>query len=73
MEFGDKTQVATITLAATYDSPLSVALGAILAEGMLMIVGAFIGAKLLTRIRKDLVDYLSSALFIIAGLFMIFL
>lgn len=73
MEFGDKTQVATITLAATYDSPLSVALGAILAEGMLMIVGAFIGAKLLTRIRKDLVDYFSSALFIIAGLYMIFL
>jgi putative Ca2+/H+ antiporter (TMEM165/GDT1 family) len=73
MEFGDKTQVATITLAATYDSPLSVALGAILAEGMLMIIGAFIGAKLLTRIRRDLVDYFSSVLFIIAGLFMIFL
>jgi putative Ca2+/H+ antiporter (TMEM165/GDT1 family) len=72
MEFGDKTQVATITLAATYDSPLSVALGAILAEGMLMIVWAFIGAKLLTRIRRDLVDYFSSALFIIAGFYMLF-
>jgi putative Ca2+/H+ antiporter (TMEM165/GDT1 family) len=73
MEFGDKTQVATITLAATYDSPLSVALGAILAEGILMVVWAFIGAKLLTRIRRDLVDYFSSALFIIAGLYMVFL
>jgi putative Ca2+/H+ antiporter (TMEM165/GDT1 family) len=71
MEFGDKTQVVTITLAATYDSPLSVALGAILAEGALMVVGAFVGAKLLARIRRDLVEYLSAFLFILAGLLMI--
>lgn len=73
MEFGDKTQVATIALAATYDSPLSVALGAILAEGALMVVGAFLGAKLLTRIRSDLVDYISSILFIMVGISMILL
>jgi putative Ca2+/H+ antiporter (TMEM165/GDT1 family) len=73
MEFGDKTQVATITLAATYDSPLSVALGAIVAEGALMVVGAFLGAKLLTRIRSDLVDYVSSILFIVVGISMILL
>jgi putative Ca2+/H+ antiporter (TMEM165/GDT1 family) len=73
MEFGDKTQVATITLAATYDSPLSVALGAILAEGMFMVVGAFVGAKLLGKIRKSTLDYVSSALFIIVGLYMMFL
>jgi putative Ca2+/H+ antiporter (TMEM165/GDT1 family) len=71
MEFGDKTQVATITLSATYDSPLSVALGAILAEGALMVVGAFVGAKLLTRIRKDIVDLVSSLLFIAVGVWMI--
>ena len=52
MEFGDKTQVATITLAALYDSPFSVAAGAILAQGMLMIVGAFIGSRLLGKIQK---------------------
>lgn len=73
MEFGDKTQVATITLAATYDSPFSVALGAILAEATLMAVGAFVGCKLLARLRKDVVDYFSSALFIIVGLWMILL
>jgi putative Ca2+/H+ antiporter (TMEM165/GDT1 family) len=73
MEFGDKTQVATITLAATYDSPFSVALGAILAEAMFMIIGAFIGAKLLGKIRKGILDYISSALFIIAGLYMMIL
>jgi putative Ca2+/H+ antiporter (TMEM165/GDT1 family) len=72
MEFGDKTQVATITLAATYDSPLSVALGAILAQAMLMVVAAFVGAKLLGRIRKSILDYVSSALFIIVGLYMMF-
>ncbi|WXG47656.1 MAG: TMEM165/GDT1 family protein [Candidatus Atabeyarchaeum deiterrae] len=71
MEFGDKTQVATITLAATYDSPLSVALGAIVAETTLMILAAFIGAKLLGRIRRDLVDYLSATLFILAGILML--
>jgi Ca2+/H+ antiporter, TMEM165/GDT1 family len=71
MEFGDKTQIATITLAALYDSPFSVALGAILAEGMLMIAGAFIGAKLLTKIRKDAVDYFSSGLFIAVGILML--
>jgi putative Ca2+/H+ antiporter (TMEM165/GDT1 family) len=71
MEFGDKTQVATITLAALYDSPFSVALGAILAEGMLMIAGAFIGSKLLGRIRKNVVEYISSALFITAGMLML--
>jgi len=71
MEFGDKTQVATITLAATYDSPFSVALGAILAEGMLMIAGAFVGARLLNKIRKDVMDYLSSGLFITVGILML--
>lgn len=71
MEFGDKTQIAAITLAALYDSPFSVALGAILAEGMLMIAGAFIGAKLLTKVRRDAVDYLSSGLFIAAGMLML--
>ena len=71
MEFGDKTQVATITLSATYDAPLSVALGAILAEGALMMVGAFVGAKLLTRMRRDLLEYTSSILFIIVGISMI--
>jgi putative Ca2+/H+ antiporter (TMEM165/GDT1 family) len=71
MEFGDKTQVATITLAATYDSPLSVALGAILAEAALMIFGAYVGAKLLTRVRRDFVDYLSAILFILVGISMI--
>jgi len=71
MEFGDKTQVATITLAAAYDSPLSVALGAILAEGILMLAGAFTGARLLNKLRNVAVDYLSSGLFVIVGILML--
>jgi putative Ca2+/H+ antiporter (TMEM165/GDT1 family) len=71
MEFGDKTQVATITLAALYDSPFPVALGAILAEGMLMVVGAFIGSRLLGKIPKNAMEYISSALFIVVGMLML--
>nr|MDO8097974.1 TMEM165/GDT1 family protein [Candidatus Njordarchaeota archaeon] len=71
MEFGDKTQVATITLAALYDSPLSVALGAILAEAILMIAGAFVGSRLLGKIHKKAVDYISSTLFLAVGMLML--
>jgi putative Ca2+/H+ antiporter (TMEM165/GDT1 family) len=71
MEFGDKTQVAAITLAGLYNSPFSVALGAILAESLLMTAGAFIGAKLLTKTSKSAIDYLSSGLFIAAGILML--
>ncbi|MBU3967018.1 MAG: TMEM165/GDT1 family protein [Euryarchaeota archaeon] len=45
-ELGDKTQLSAITLAAKYESPYFVFIGAILALGLISLIGVLIGTKL---------------------------
>ncbi len=67
-EFGDKTQLATISLAAQYRSAVAVLLGAAL--GMLVAdgVGIGVGVVLGKHIPEKIVKWVSAAIFIAFGL-----
>ena len=52
MEFGDKTQLMTISLTASYFLPLEVGLGACLALSSLCFMGAYLGDFIATKIPK---------------------
>ncbi len=67
-ELGDKTQLATVSLAAQYDSFWGVWLGStfgmVLADGIAIIVGIIAGKKLPEKIIK----YVSAGIFILFGI-----
>jgi len=70
-ELGDKTQLATISLAAQYHSFLEVWLGStfgmVAADGIAIVVGIIAGKKL----PEKLIKYISTAIFIIFGAWII--
>jgi Ca2+/H+ antiporter, TMEM165/GDT1 family len=70
-EFGDKTQIAVIILAATYAAPVSVFAGASLAETLIAVTSIVIGAWLSKILTKQWVEMLSTGLFVIAGVLLI--
>lgn len=67
-EMGDKTQVATVAMAAHYASPLLVVLGT--TAGMLVadVPAVFLGDRLATRIPMRLVHAVAAALFALLGI-----
>jgi Ca2+/H+ antiporter, TMEM165/GDT1 family len=67
-EFGDKTQLATISLAADYQNPVSVLMGTTI--GMLIAdgVGIVIGVVLCRRIPQRKIKWFSAAIFVLFGL-----
>ena len=67
-EFGDKTQLTTISLAAEYQSVLAVLAGAVL--GMLGAdgVGIVVGVSLCKRLPERTLKWISAVIFIIFGL-----
>ena len=67
-EFGDKTQLATISLAAEYQNPVSVLLGTTL--GMLVAdgVGIVVGVVLCKRIPQRKIKWFSALIFVLFGL-----
>ena len=65
-EMGDKTQVATVALAAHYAAPLTVVLGTTLGMLVADVPAVFIGDKLADRIPMKLVHGIAAAIF--AGL-----
>ena len=67
-EFGDKTQLTTISLAAEYQSAIAVLVGAVL--GMLVAdgVGIGVGVVLGKHIPEKAVKWVSAAIFIVFGL-----
>jgi putative Ca2+/H+ antiporter (TMEM165/GDT1 family) len=70
-EFGDKTQIAVIILAATYDAPFSVFLGGGLALSLIAILSVVIGAGLARVLSDRWLRLISTALFIVAGVLLI--
>ena len=72
MEFGDKTQLMTISLTANYVLPLEVGLGAILALCSLCFLGAYLGELISKKVKKRWIDLAGGILFIIIGIIMIF-
>ncbi len=67
-EFGDKTQLATISLSADYQNPVSVLMGTTL--GMLIAdgIGIGIGVVLCRRIPQRKIKWFSAIIFVLFGL-----
>ncbi len=67
-EMGDKTQLSAITLVAKYDSPLFVFAGALLALGLISLIGIFLGKKLCEIVPLSKIKLGAGALFILFGI-----
>lgn len=66
-EIGDKTQVATIAMAAHYATPLLVVIGTTLGMLIADVPAVFIGDKLASRIPMRLVHAVAAAIFALLG------
>jgi putative Ca2+/H+ antiporter (TMEM165/GDT1 family) len=66
-EMGDKTQIATVALAAHYGTPLMVIAGTTLGMLIADVPAVFIGEKLATRIPMRLVHTIAAAIFALLG------
>ncbi len=67
-EFGDKTQLATLSLAAQYQSPISVLVGATLAMLVADGIGIVVGVIFCRRIPQHKLKWLSAIIFVLFGL-----
>jgi putative Ca2+/H+ antiporter (TMEM165/GDT1 family) len=67
-EFGDKTQLATISLAAQYQNAISVFVGATIAMLVADGLGIIAGVVFCKRIPERIFKWLSAAIFVIFGL-----
>ena len=67
-EIGDKTQLATLSLAVQYDSPITVLVGAILAMLVADGIGIVIGVVFCRRIPRHKLKWLSAIIFVLFGL-----
>ncbi|WP_394755446.1 TMEM165/GDT1 family protein [Rhodoferax sp.] len=66
-EMGDKTQIATIAMAAHYANPLLVVIGTTLGMLIADVPAVFIGDKLASRIPMKLVHSIAAAIFTLLG------
>lgn len=66
-EMGDKTQIATVAMAAHYASPLMVVIGTTLGMLIADVPAVFIGDKLASRIPMKLVHSIAAAIFALLG------
>ncbi len=67
-EMGDKTQVATVALAAHYAAPLMVVIGTTLGMLIADVPAVFVGERLAGRIPLRLVHGIAAAIFVLLGL-----
>ena len=67
-EIGDKTQIATVALAARYDSILWVTIGTTLGMMMANAPAVFIGNKLAERLPIALIHKIGAAIFLMVGI-----
>jgi putative Ca2+/H+ antiporter (TMEM165/GDT1 family) len=67
-EFGDKTQLATLSLAAQYQNAISVFVGATIAMLAADGIGIIVGVVFCKRIPERILKWLSAAIFVIFGI-----
>lgn len=67
-EMGDKTQIATVALAAHYGTPLLVIAGTTLGMLIADVPAVFAGGKLAEKIPMKLVHSIAAAVFVLLGL-----
>ena len=72
VEMGDKTQLATVALAARYDSLTSVVMGTTLGMMIANVPAVWIGEKLTHRINMKVMHWIAAALFIALGILALF-
>lgn len=66
-EMGDKTQIATVAMAAHYGTPLFVVIGTTLGMLIADVPAVFAGEKLANRIPMRLVHMIAAAIFVLLG------
>lgn len=66
-EMGDKTQIATVALAAHYGAPLMVVIGTTLGMLIADVPAVFVGDKLASKIPMKLVHSIAAAIFALLG------
>ncbi|MFP8964327.1 TMEM165/GDT1 family protein [Streptomyces nanhaiensis] len=64
-EFGDLTQIMTANLAARYDNPLSVALGAVVALWSVAAIGILGGRALMRRVPLRLISRIAACVMLV--------
>ena len=67
-EMGDKTQIATVAMAAHYANPVMVVVGTTLGMLLADVPAVFVGDKLADRIPMRLVHTIAAAIFAVLGL-----
>ncbi|MFJ6697564.1 TMEM165/GDT1 family protein [Streptomyces sp. NPDC091272] len=71
-EFGDITQIMTATLAARYDNPVSVGIGAVLALWAVAGLGIVGGQALMKRVPLRLITKVAACLMLVLAAFSLF-
>lgn len=72
VEMGDKTQLATIALAARYDSLTTVILGTTLGMMIANVPAVWVGEKLTHKINMKVMHWVAAALFVALGVLALF-
>jgi putative Ca2+/H+ antiporter (TMEM165/GDT1 family) len=72
LEMGDKTQIATIALAARYPSLLAVVAGTTLGMMIANVPAVFLGEGLAKRVPLRIVHAVAAAIFLVLGLLVLF-
>jgi len=67
-EMGDKTQLATVAMAAHYPSPLVVVIGTTLGMLLADVPAVFVGDRFAAKIPMKLVHSIAAAIFAVMGL-----
>ncbi|MBB1256973.1 TMEM165/GDT1 family protein [Streptomyces alkaliterrae] len=71
-EFGDLTQIMTANLAARYDDPLAVALGAVTALWAVAAIGILGGRALMKRVPLGVISKIAAGVMTLLGLWSLF-
>ena len=71
-EMGDKTQIATVALAAHYGAPLMVVIGTTLGMLIADVPAVFVGNKFAEKIPMKLVHTIAAGIFAVMGLLTLF-
>lgn len=69
-EFGDKSQLFVIGQAGIHD-PVAVFLGALIGMGLILVLTALIGERLIKSIPKEKIHLIAALMFIIAGIWIL--
>ena len=72
VEMGDKTQLATVALAARYDSLVAVVLGTTLGMMIANVPAVWLGEALADRVNMKLMRRIAAALFLLLGVLALF-